>query len=207
MGFEETEWGLIHKAIRPTDREGVFNYREHHLLMPGISGGGSGQRLLEGATGTPPTTHRWSVPIDDTHTMMVRAGFKPADNHGRWKSPMLIAAWKPIEIAPYKEYRESDHPTLGYTLPRTIAGEDSAIMDSMGPIEDRENENLLTVGDIGMRWLRRMYTEAMDDVAAGRDPKGVIRDPARNVVIPVPAYEREITAAEREAMRLIPAAR
>jgi 5,5'-dehydrodivanillate O-demethylase len=206
MGFEETPWGLVHKAIRPAAQPGLYNYREHHVLMPGISSGGSGQRSLDGATGTPPTSSRWSVPIDDTHTMMVRAAYKSADNAGTWKGDPIIAGWKPIRVEPYLEYKQSDSPTLGYQLPRTIAGEDAAIMDSIGPISDRENENLLTVGDIGMRWLRRMYLQAVEDVQAGRDPKGVIRDPAQNVV-PITAYEREITAAEREAMRLIPAAR
>jgi 5,5'-dehydrodivanillate O-demethylase len=207
MGFEETAWGIVHKAIRPTDRDGLYNYREHHVLMPGISGGGSSQRNLEGAAGTPPTSHRWSVPIDDTHTMMVRAAYKPADNPGRWNAPPVIAAWQPIPIEPFREYKESDTPTLGYRMRRAIAAEDAAIMDSIGPISDRENENLLTVGDIGMHWLRTMYLRAVEDVQAGRDPKGVIRDPAKNIVIPIPAYEREITAAEREAMRLIPAGR
>jgi 5,5'-dehydrodivanillate O-demethylase len=207
MGFEETEWGLVHKALRPTETPGVYNYREHHVMMPGISCGGSSQRNLEGATGTPPTSGRWSVPLDETHTMMVRAGYKPADNHGRWTAPPLIAAWNPIPIEPYREYKESETPTLGYRIPRAIAAEDAAIMDSMGPIVDRENENLLTVGDIGTHWVRRMYRQAVEDVQAGRDPRGTIRDPAKNTVIPIPAYEVHVTEAERKQMRLMEAVR
>ncbi|HLH22352.1 MAG TPA: Rieske 2Fe-2S domain-containing protein [Chloroflexota bacterium] len=194
MGFEETEWGLVHKAARPTRRPGIYNYREHHLLLPNISSGGSAQRMLDGPTGTPPTSHRWSVPIDDTHTMMVRVLYKPADNHGTWNAEPLVAGWKPIRIEPYLEYKLSDTPTLGYEIPRVIAAEDAAVMASMPPIVDREHENLLTVGDVGMRWIRNMYLQAIADVQAGRDPKGTVRDPARNTLIPVPCYEQELTA-------------
>ena len=55
MRFEETEWGIVHKAWRYRKNEAKYNYREHHLIMPGISAGGSGGRRTEGATGTPPT--------------------------------------------------------------------------------------------------------------------------------------------------------
>ena len=44
MGFRETEYGLVYKSFRPTSKEGVYNYREHYLLMPGISSGGAGGR-------------------------------------------------------------------------------------------------------------------------------------------------------------------
>ena len=42
LGFHETEWGMVYKAYRKTKEPGMLNYREHHLLMPGISCGGSG---------------------------------------------------------------------------------------------------------------------------------------------------------------------
>jgi hypothetical protein len=67
-------------------------------------------------------------------------------------------------------------------------------MESMPPIVDRENENLLTVGDVGMRWIRNLYLQAIADVQAGRDPKGTVRDPAQNTVIPIRCYEQYLTA-------------
>ena len=107
--FEETEWGLVHKAVRPGPRSGTHNYREHHLLMPGISVGGSEQRYLTGSAGTPPTSARWSVPIDDTHTMMVRSAYKPADNPGQFKEGHLPAGWNPIarKRPQSREFRQS----------------------------------------------------------------------------------------------------
>src|SRR4051812_26607278 len=200
MGFEETPWGLVHKALRPAEREGTFNYREHHLLMPCISIGGSGQRNLVGAAGTPPTSGRWSVPIDDTHTMMGRSAFKPADNPGQFKEGHLPAGWTPIAIEPFREYKESDTPTLGYTIARIIASEDAAIMDSLGAIVDRENENLLTDGDYGIQRLRELYLRETARVEAGADPLGTIRDPAQNAVITIPAYELLVDDAARKTL-------
>ena len=66
-----------------TKEKGVLNYREHHLLMPGVSCGGSGGRYLDGkSAGTPVSAARWSVPIDETHTILFRVRYKPEDNPG-----------------------------------------------------------------------------------------------------------------------------
>jgi 5,5'-dehydrodivanillate O-demethylase len=200
MKFEETEWGVVHRAFRSASQENTYNYREHHLLMPGISAGGSAQRLLEGAKGTPPTSARWSVPIDDTHTMNVRVTYKPADNPGKFKAEPIVAAWNPMRIEPYKEYKESDSPTLGYTIPPIVATEDAVVMDSLPPIVDRENERLLPVGDAGMAQLRDLYLKAVETVEAGGDPKGTVRDAAKNQLIVITAYERSISAEEYKEM-------
>ena len=117
LGFHETEWGMVYKAYRKTKEPGMLNYREHHLLMPGISCGGSGGRYLTGGkAGTPVSAARWSVPIDDTHTLLMRVRFKPSDNPGKYEGDPFSQRWKPPQefIAPYKEYRDSDNPVLGY---------------------------------------------------------------------------------------------
>ena len=200
MSFEETDYGLVYKAFRPTGKAGTYNYREHHLLMPGISCGGSGGRLLEGSGGTPQTSARWSVPIDDTHTMLVRVRFKPGDNPGQFKKGPLTADWKPIRIEPYKEYRESDTPTLGYDLPPVPVTEDAILLDSLPSIADRENEYLSSIVDEGIIKIRKMYLKAIEDLRAGGDPKGVIRDPLGNQLIRIPAYERWVSETERKQL-------
>jgi 5,5'-dehydrodivanillate O-demethylase len=200
MGFEDTAWGLVHKAYRPAAKPGMVNYREHHLVLPGISIGGSQQRNLEGNAGTPPTSCRWSVPIDDTHTLMIRLVYKPADNPGRFTKDPIARAWLPIPIQPYKEYTSAPAAdgsvSLGYTLPSIIATEDATLLDSLGPIVDRENENLLPLGDYGIISLRNLYQQQVDAVQGGRDPLGTIRDPRRNELIVIPAYEKDIPITE-----------
>ena len=201
MKFEHTEWGIVHKAWRFLPKNGMYNYREHHLLMPGISAGGSGGRRMEGAGGTPPTGARWSVPIDDTHTMNVRVAYKPADNPGRYSKSPIDVAWQPIKIEPFKEYKESPNsPRLGYDLPAVVTTEDAIVMDSMPAISDRERENLLPVGDEGMRLLRALYWQALEAVRTGGDPPATIRDEAKNRLIKIPCYERMLTPEDYKKM-------
>jgi hypothetical protein len=100
------------QAHRKTKEPGLLNYREHHLLMPGISCGGSGGRYLSGQNAnTPVSAARWSVPIDDTHTLLMRVRFKPADNPGKYEGDPFSKRWKPPQqfIVPYKEYMDSDN--------------------------------------------------------------------------------------------------
>ena len=206
MDFEETEHGLVHKAYRPAEEPGKFNYREHHLLMPGISCGGSQQRNLEGAAGTPPISCRWSVPIDDTHTLIIRLIYKPADNPGRFTRDPIPPAWRAVEIEPYKEHNQNsgDGPVeLGYTMARLIATEDATLMDSLGPIVDRENEHLLTQADYGISTLRSMYLNEVEVVNRGLDPKGVIRDKKKNGLIVIPSYELAISEDQYRQMRSV----
>jgi 5,5'-dehydrodivanillate O-demethylase len=198
MGFEKTEYGLVHKAYRPGPK-GTYNYREHHLLMPGISCGGSQQRNLEGAAGTPPVSCRWSVPIDDAHTLIIRLVWKSADNPGRFQRDPIARAWRAVTIEPYKEYRDKpgdEPPDLGYSMPGVIASEDATIIESLGSIVDRENENLLPFGDYGIVELRNLYLQELEKVRAGADPLGTIRDEAANGLIVIPAYELDISEAE-----------
>jgi 5,5'-dehydrodivanillate O-demethylase len=218
MGFRETDWGIVYKALRPGPRPGIVNYREHHLLMPGISVSGGAQRLLEAENSTtvgdlawntsaderregrPVATARWSVPIDDENTLMIRVTFKPADNPGRFRKEPWTGYWNPVPVKPYGEYDETRTQTLGYEIPPYVPTEDATIICSMGPIVDRENEHLAPTGDVGMKLLRHVYQREIEAVQAGRDPKGTLRDPAANTSIRVPY--REILVPEAEVARL-----
>jgi 5,5'-dehydrodivanillate O-demethylase len=107
---------------------------------------------------------------------------------------------RPPTIEPYKEYRESDSATLGYTIPSTTAQEDAMMLDSLGPIVDRENENLSVI-DEGITMLRDCYLRQIDALKAGRDPKGVVRNEKENQVIVVGGIYRWIGAAERQHLQ------
>jgi 5,5'-dehydrodivanillate O-demethylase len=198
MGFTETRWGLVHKAYRP-GKPGIWNYREHHLLLPAISAGGSQGRNLVGNAGTPPISCRWSVPIDDNRSLIIRLVFKPADNPGKFARDPIARAWRALPIAPYQEYieKEGDEPPeLGYTMASVIASEDATIIESLGPIVDRENEQDLPLGDYGVVELRKLYLEQVKAVIDGKDPMGVIRDPADNGIHVIPAWEYDVTEEE-----------
>lgn len=203
LGFHETEFGLVYKAFRKTEKDGTQNYREHHLLMPGISCGGSGGRYLTGKQGgTPVSAARWSVPIDETHTILFRSRFKPADNPAKYDGDPFTERWKPTEpfIQPFKEYRTAETPELGYDVPPYHFIEDGMVIDSIGPCADRENENLSPVVDGGIIMLREMYLREIKRMQEGEDPKGILRDPGENELIRITAYERWVSDEERRSL-------
>jgi 5,5'-dehydrodivanillate O-demethylase oxygenase subunit len=172
--------------------------------MPGVSCGGSGGRYLSGGNAnTPVSAARWSVPIDDTHTLLMRVRFKPADNPGQYEGDPFSQRWKPPRdfIVPYKEYRDSDQPVLGYDIPPLHFIEDGMVVDSMPPVADRENENLGPTIDDGIIKLRQMYLREIEKVKRGEDPKAIVRDPEKNKMIVIPAYEKWVPESERQAAK------
>jgi len=142
---------------------------------------------------------RWRVPIDDTHTLLMRVRFKPSDNPGKYEGDPFSRRWKPPQefIVPYKEYRDSDNPELGYEIPPLHFIEDGMVVDSMPPIADRENENLGPAIDDGIIKLRQMYLREIEKVKHGEDPKCIVRDPEKNKLIVIPAYEKWVPESER----------
>lgn len=191
--FDETDQGYIHKTFRPGPRPGTSFYREQHLFMPGIVVSGAGKRLLlDGDITSSASLVRWTVPIDDDESMMINMTYKPAESPGRINpspDPALFGRWEATKVEPFKEYRNSSSPkSLGYHIPVSIPAQDATLLDSMGPISDRENENL-AFGDKGISGMRRMYMAAIDATLAGRDPPAVFREPC---LIRVPANERMV---------------
>jgi hypothetical protein len=60
--------------------------------------------------------------------------------------------------------------------------QDRSALEGQGRIADRSRENL-GASDKGIALYRKMLRESIQAVEEGRDPKGVIRDPAKNKVI------------------------
>ena len=162
--------------------------------MPGVSVGGdaavsSGQDAID-VGGLSATSARWSVPIDDTHTLHIRTRYVPAglDISDRpyvgQRSGGARSA--PYVIKPYREYLEQgyENPELGYTIPRKPGQEDVLMLDAMGPIVHREDEHL-GVGDEGLRMVRGIYLDDIERVKRGEDPRFTIRDEAKNQMIVV----------------------
>ncbi|MGH7771952.1 MAG: Rieske 2Fe-2S domain-containing protein [Candidatus Binatia bacterium] len=190
--FEETDWGAVYKAIRPGRKAGEYSFRMHYIIMPGIASGGDNTVSSGGdlpSSEFPAVTCRWAVPIDDTHTMNLRVRFKPPKQH-------RVQVAEQLRIEPYKEYKESDNPTLGYDIPAAVFEEDATIVDSLGPIVDRENETLSVI-DRGVILLRQVYLKEIEKVKAGKDPKGVIRDLEKNRLIVIGGDYRWMSADER----------
>ena len=186
IDIDHTEHGLSHKTYRSGSAPGSSFYREHHLVMPGISVTGAAQRRVKGGNEAPAVSGRWTIPIDDHKSMMVNVFFRPAANAGvvvkTSQDRPLFGRWERVQVTPYKEYRGAEQQPLGYDIPVSVPAQDATLLDSMGPIVDRENE-FLVAGNSAIVALRKLFMGAIETVGAGGDPPGVFRMPA---CIPVP---------------------
>ncbi len=66
-----------------------------------------------------------------------------------------------------------------------VINQDIVAWVGQGVIADRSKENLRS-SDIGIVMMRQRFFEEMEAVAAGRDPKGVIRDAEVAKCVPLP---------------------
>ncbi|MFO1267552.1 MAG: aromatic ring-hydroxylating dioxygenase subunit alpha [Rubrivivax sp.] len=108
----------------------------------------------------------WVLPIDDTHFRIYVAGrVREAGEIGRMRSKMNGRFWW--------ELSEEEH--------RRFPGDYEAQV-SQGAIAAHSAEHLRT-SDRGIALLRRLLRRQLDVVAAGGDPVGVERDPARAQVL------------------------
>lgn len=211
--FEEIDWGVAYFSSRKIPDGAGNHVRIHNLLLPGMSATGAVEpfitKAVTKATGSLdiPMSARWAVPIDDEHTMLVRIMYKPASHPGEWRDDIpeemrWDKPWQAMTVEPYQEYRQSpEQPvTLGYTIPPGVTPEDATICGSIGRQVDHSKEHLLPTGDIGTHLLRQIYLDGVADVANGRDPKGVVRNPDHAIIHPL-IGERFIDDTELTHMR------
>ncbi|HKX23478.1 MAG TPA: aromatic ring-hydroxylating dioxygenase subunit alpha [Rhizorhapis sp.] len=134
----------------------------------------------------------WRVPIDDENTLSVT-----------WKYSRV-----PREQEPYVQERI---PTWvgpvfdgkGEWITSHVMNQDFLAWAGQGAITDRSKENL-GLSDRGIVLLRRRFFAELEKVAAGGEPKGLIRDPESNVAVELPSWgKRELlegmTKAQIEA--------
>lgn len=190
IGFVPTDYGLYHQAWRPGGEPDTTFYREHHFAFPVMGVTGAGQRRVEGGNAEPSAVGvLWFTPIDDGSVLVFYFVFKPVENTG--KIVANPANYKgdgvrltPMNMAPYREYRDGHHDTFGYELPAGVVAQDSAVVETLYDVADRE---FFIPGDEGITRVRRMALKAISDVENGKDPIGVYRTEA---VIRVPAREQ-----------------
>ena len=132
----------------------------------------------------------WVVPADNTSTVLVyRLTFTS------WKSRLrrvLIPPKPRFEQAHIPAYRTdaflpASHPPG--ELRTHLLSQDVVAWLGPGPLVDRTREHL-TETDAGIVMFRRMLFEEARNAAEGADPKGVIRDPAKNHRISLPGPRR-----------------
>lgn len=106
--------------------------------------------------------------IDDTHFELYRYNLLRKGNFkGVWTFGLPDGLKGTVDRKPYDKRKYSGWEGVP-------ALEDLVLQESQGAIPDRKVEHLAT-SDKGVLLMRRIWQRAMDDVAAGRAPKGMVR--------------------------------
>jgi phenylpropionate dioxygenase-like ring-hydroxylating dioxygenase large terminal subunit len=127
----------------------------------------------------------WHVPIDDEHHWkytFIHRGDRPLD---KAKVRAGRQAMNPDYTSTrdgsnrYLQDRASMHVDAFCGMGYVFQAHDMCVTEGAGPIQDRSQEHL-TIQDAPVVASRKLLLKGITDVQEGRDPLGVIRDPAQN---------------------------
>ncbi len=179
--IEDTEFGLRQVQYRPGPSPDRRYVRSLEYLLP-----------FNRMVGIPapeddfaaPTTSRtiWAVPVDDTHMIEFEVRFQPS-YQGRTLDFKFESTPEDFEIAleePFQQYRVPPRERVVY--PRFFGAQDQLMQLSQGPIAPREHEHLRS-SDRGVIAVRKALRQAIEDVQAGRDPRGVRRGSGEETIV------------------------
>jgi 5,5'-dehydrodivanillate O-demethylase len=166
LAFEEFEHGFLYKRVTEDTDE------THPLWTIG--------RVCLWPNGFFLGDHfEWRVPVDDEHTLSVTWSFIRVPREAEPYVQAEIPSWtSPI--------RGAD----GRWITSHVINQDIVGWVGQGRITDRRRETL-GASDRGIAMLRRRLFDDIDALRAGRDPKGVMRDPARNQRVMLPSDHRD----------------
>jgi phthalate 4,5-dioxygenase len=140
----------------------------------------------------------WHVPIDDTHhwkytfvSSRTHALDKERVRRGRLEMGPGYRAFRSKENRYQQDRATMDQSYTGIGL--VFQAQDMCAVEGAGPIQDRSQEHL-TSNDAPVVVSRKLLLKGIKDVAEGRDPPNVVRDPGRNRFPRVFAYTDTVAA-------------
>ena len=167
LAFDEIDHGFVYRRVRSdTDKDNPLWTVGRVCLWPNA--------LFTGEH------FEWRVPIDDEHTLSVMWAFEKVPQDRQPYHQVRIPAW----TGPVHE------PGTGRWITSHVMNQDFLAWTGQGVIADRTKE-LLGASDRGVVAIRRRFLADLDLVAAGGDPKSIMRDPTDNVSITLPIIGRE----------------
>lgn len=174
---EETEFGLHIRRVRQvTPSKTVLS--TSNFILPNLTafpGGGENDGY----------SVNWHVPIDDEHHWKYAVRFRrdaPLDQDGYWQGLSEITDdYRPIrnKTNRYLQDREEMWEYSFSGLGDGFQAQDACAVEGAGPIQDRTHEHLGS-SDRAIMAARKLLLRAILDLQEGREPKNVVRDPARN---------------------------
>jgi 5,5'-dehydrodivanillate O-demethylase len=161
VDFEEFAYGFVYKRVREdTDESHPYWTIGRVALWPNAFFLGE--------------HFEWRVPIDDGNTLSVVWKFSHVPKDREPYVQERIPTW----TGPVKDAR-------GEWITSHVMNQDFVAWAGQGRVADRTQEHL-GASDKGVVMMRRRLLAELDRLAAGEEPKGLIRDPAQNVRVPLP---------------------
>lgn len=158
--FYETSFGIMKKRTYKTGQ-----VDEHPVIFPNILRQNNATQIR--------------VPMDDTHTKIFFVRFDPTEDG----SVIEEDEDPPVEyVKSYKNPPDAIHPFTRFDMSTEVQAQDHMAWETQGPLANRSVERLAT-SDRGVIMLREMLKREIERVQKGLDPKGVVRDPAQDMMI------------------------
>jgi len=150
--FEEFDYGFIYKRVREGQREGdpVWTVGRVTLWPNGFYLGNH---------------FEWRVPVDDENTLSVCWFFMRVPKGREPYVQDKVPTWH----SPIKDEN-------GRWISSHVINQDIIAWVGQGTIADRSKETL-GASDLGIAMMRKRYFDDLDGLAAGREPKAIIRNP------------------------------
>ena len=133
----------------------------------------------------------WRVPIDDEHTLSVT-----------WKYTRVPKERQPYVQQSIPTWHGPLYDERGEWIDTHVMNQDFLAWVGQGTIADRTLEHL-GASDRGIVALRRRFFDELEVIAAGGEPKGLIRDAEKNVKVALPMMDRGVTLATHDTQTIM----
>lgn len=168
LGFDEFEYGLVYRRVREgADQSDPLWTIGRVCLWPNA--------LFTG------NHFEWRVPIDDTNTLSVGWFYTRVPKDREPFVQNTIPYW----------YSPITEPATGRWITSHIMNQDFVSWVGQGAITDRRREHLGR-SDRGIVMMRQRFFQDLEVLAAGGEPKAVIRDSEVNRCVTLPIIGRAL---------------